>query len=82
MELRVSGDGGTFGWRYGPNTYSGGMRYMNSQADPTADWFFQTHGFGAGNAKPRGGADDHREGFRRQSVWAPRVQAGSPWWCG
>jgi len=28
------------------------MRYMNSQADPTADWFFQTHGFGAGNAKP------------------------------
>ena len=48
-ELRVSGNGEIFGWRYGGDTYSGGVRCLNSRARPTTDWFFQTYTFALGD---------------------------------
>ena len=43
-ELKVRDTGKTrFGWKYGPNTYERGSRYVFAQERPGSDWFFQTY---------------------------------------
>jgi hypothetical protein len=42
--LRVPGTKDTFGWKYGRNTYSRGMRLLGEKPEPQQDWFFQTYG--------------------------------------
>ncbi|MBN2130253.1 MAG: hypothetical protein JW741_12195 [Sedimentisphaerales bacterium] len=43
-ELKVRDTGTTqFGWKYGPNTYERGSRYVAAQARPGTDWFFRTY---------------------------------------
>ena len=31
------------GWKYGPNTYERGIRYLNGGEQPGNDWFFRTY---------------------------------------
>ena len=43
-ELTVRDTGKTrFGWKYGPNTYERGSRYVFAQERPNYDWFFRTY---------------------------------------
>ncbi|MCU0913062.1 MAG: hypothetical protein MUC88_00690 [Planctomycetes bacterium] len=43
-ELKVRDTGMTlFGWRYGPNTYERGSRYVFAQPRTGTDWFFRTY---------------------------------------
>jgi formylglycine-generating enzyme required for sulfatase activity len=43
-ELKVRDTGKTrFGWKYGPNTYERGSRYVFAQERPSSDWLFQTY---------------------------------------
>jgi hypothetical protein len=43
-ELRVRDTGKTaFGWKYGPNTYERGVRYVSGEEKPGNDWFFRTY---------------------------------------
>jgi len=43
-ELKVRDTGKTqFGWKYGPNTYERGSRYVFAQERPGTDWFFRTY---------------------------------------
>jgi len=42
--LNVPGTKDTFGWKYGADTYPGGIRYLGNTAKPNHDWRFQTYG--------------------------------------
>jgi hypothetical protein len=42
--LSVPGVKDTFGWKFGGDTYSNGMRFLNGEAKPDKDWLFQTYG--------------------------------------
>ena len=43
-ELTVRDTGKTrFGWKYGPNTYEQGSRYVFAEERPGSDWFFRTY---------------------------------------
>ncbi len=45
--LSVPGTKDTFGWKYGGDTYSNGIRFLGGLEKPGTDWFFQTYGIPA-----------------------------------
>lgn len=45
--LSVPGTKDTFGWKFGGDTYSNGIRFLGVKEKPLTDWFFQTYGIPA-----------------------------------
>jgi len=45
--LSVPGTKDTFGWKFGGDTYSNGIRFLGVNEKPGTDWFFQTYGIPA-----------------------------------
>ena len=45
--LSVPGTKDTFGWKFGGDTYSNGIRFLGEEEKPYHDWFFQTYGIPA-----------------------------------
>ena len=50
--LSVPGTKDTFGWKFGGDTYSNGIRFLGGEEKPHTDWLFQTYGILAIGAPP------------------------------